>query len=412
MSNFDRLQSTTALMLLLGLGAGTVAPIVRQAPVYAQTSFYDVSSGYWAQGFIQSLSARGIIAGFPDGSFRPNDPVTRAQFAAMVSKAFPTTRTRSSVRFVDVPANYWAANAIDAAYTTGFLAGYPGNVFDPGQNIPRVQVLVSLANGLNYTTANTADTVLQQYYNDASGIPNYARGSVAAATERRIVVNYPDVRTLSPNQVATRADVAAFIYQALVSNGNVASIASPYIVGAGTQPSRQVRIPAGTTIPVRYTDAKKILVAPTETSPLTVTVAQNITTSQGTVLIPTGTQVIGELRPAQGGSQFVARELLYPNGQRLPINASSEVITKTEEVKKGVNAGNVIKDAALGAAAAAGISAVTGDRAIATEEVLGGAGVGALIGVFLGRDSVTLVTIDPNTDLNLRLNSDLALGTL
>jgi len=212
--------------------------------------------------------------------------------------------------------------------------------------------------------------------------------------------------------VATRADVAAFIYQALVSNGNVASITSPYIVGAGTQPSRQVRIPAGTTIPVRYTDAKKILVAPTETSPLTLTVAQNITTSQGTVLIPAGTKVIGQLRPAQGGSQFVAQELVYPNGQRLAVNASSDVITKTEEVRKGVNAGNVIKDAALGAAAAAGISAVTGDRAIATEEVLGGAGVGALLGVFLGRDSVTLITIDPNTDLNLRLNSDLALGTL
>ncbi|PSB06065.1 S-layer protein, partial [filamentous cyanobacterium CCP2] len=58
-----------------------------------------------------------------------------------------------------------------------------------------------------------------------------------------------------------------------------------------------------------------------------------------------------------------------------------------------------------GAGAAAGVSAVTGDRAIATEEVLGGAGLGALAGLFLGRNRVTLIAIDPEADLELTLNS-------
>lgn len=414
MADFDRWQSGMAGLLALGLTAGAATPLVLTLPATAQTTFYDVPAGYWAQGFIQPLTARGIIAGFPDGSFRPNEPVTRAQFAAMVSKAFSKSAIRSAVEFGDVPDNSWAAQAIQSAYTSGFMAGYPGNLFNPSQNIPRVQVLVALANGLNYTPATNAENTLQQYYSDASAIPGYARTSLAAATERRLVVSYPDVRLLNPNQIATRADVAAFIYQALVSSNNIAALSSAYIVGqskAGTSSplQRQVRIPSGTALPVRYTQAERILVAPNETAPLTLSIKQNIITAQGNVLIPSGSEVVGELRPAQGGSQFVSQELVFPNGQRIPISATSEVITKTEQISKGSNAGNILQSTVVGAAAGAGIAAVTGDRAVATEEVLGGAGVGALIGLFLGRDQVTLITIDPNTDLNLKLTTDLAL---
>jgi hypothetical protein len=65
----------------------------------------------------------------------------------------------------------------------------------------------------------------------------------------------------------------------------------------------------------------------------------------------------------------------------------------------------------LGAAAAAAIAGVTGDRAIATEEVLGGAGIGTLIGVFLGRDKVDLYAVNPDTDLDLQLDSELVVAT-
>lgn len=419
MSNFKRIQSGTALLMLLGMTSGTVAPMVQTmmtpAPAVAQTtvSFSDVSSNYWARDFIVELARRDVIAGFPDGTFRPNDPVTRAQFAAMVRKAFNKANIRNPVNFSDVASNYWAYNAIREAYAMGFLSGYPGNVFRPGQNIPREQVLVSLANGLNYSTSNVASSL--QLYNDASSISNYARNSIAAATEKSIVVNYPTVSALNPTRNATRAEVAAFIYQALVSAGQVAAINSPYIVALNGTPdtppvNTTLAIPSGTTIPVRY-DKEKILVTPDERAPLTLTVAANITTAEGTVLIPAGSQVVGELQPApnRGGTRFVAQQLILPNNQRLPINAISQAITKTQEVTKGASLSNILKDAALGAAAAAAVSAVTGDKTIATEEVLGGVGIGGLIGLFLGRDKVSLIAIDPDTDLNLRLRQDLVI---
>jgi S-layer homology domain len=404
-------QSGCAAFMALGITAGTITPLVTPTVSLAQTSFTDVSSNYWAAEFIQELAQRGVIAGFPDGSFRPDQAVTRAQFAAMVRKAFQKASERQAVRFYDVPSNYWAYSAIQEAYTTGFLSGYPGNRFEPNQNIPRQQVLVSLANGLNYNANNDANVL--QYYNDSGEIAGYARSPIAAATEKQIVVNYPNVRFLRPQATASRAQVAAFIYQALVSTGQVSAINSPYIVAVGepTPPKPvAVTIPEGTVIPVKYDKAEKILVTKDETAPLTLTVAQNVVTDRGTLVIPTGSQVVGKLKPAQGGSQFVAEKLVLTTGQEYQINATSEVITKTETIKRGTNTISIMKNAALGAGAAAAVSAVTGDKAIATEEVLGGAAIGGLIGLFFGKKSVDLVTINPDTDLQMTVEKNLQIS--
>ena len=203
-------------------------PSTPTAPT-TQVIFKDVPNNYWAQTFIQELASRNIVKGFPDGSFRPNDPVTRAQFAALLSQAMNKPTIRSSATFTDVPSSYWAATAIQKAYTTGFMSGYSATTFRPNENISRVQILVSLANGLGYAPTKPIDTTLQAY-SDANTIPAYARNSVGAATENRMVVNYPNLKLLNPNQPSTRAEVAAFIYQALVRSGQLQAISSPYIV--------------------------------------------------------------------------------------------------------------------------------------------------------------------------------------
>ncbi len=172
-----------------------------------------------AQGFIEALAARQIVQGFPDGKFRPDQPVTRAQFAAMVQSAFSSNHRRAAVKFVDVPTDHWAYTAIQDATEMGFLAGYPGHAFNPNQYMPRLQALVSLVKGLKLSATGKTLKVLKTHFQDAANIPNYARDSLAAAAERRIV--YPNSADLKPYQVATRADVAVFIYQALVSTGEL-----------------------------------------------------------------------------------------------------------------------------------------------------------------------------------------------
>ncbi|NMG20156.1 S-layer homology domain-containing protein [Brasilonema bromeliae] len=406
-----RWQSGCAAFMILGITTGTIAPLVIPTASFAQTSFIDVQSNYWAAEFIRELAQRGIVAGFPDGSFRPEQAVTRAQFAAMIGKAFRKAPERQAVRFDDVPSSYWASSAIQEAYTTGFLSGYPGNRFEPNQNIPREQVLVSLSSGLDYKVSGNTDTILQSY-DDTNNISGYARSPVAAATEKQIVVNYPNIKFLNPKVTTTRAQVAAFIYQALVSSNQASAINSPYIVAlAERTPSKPVAvtIPEGTVIPIRYEKAEKILVTKEEIVPLTLTVAQNVVTDKGTLVIPAGSQVVGELRPVKdkNGSQFVAQKLvLTNNGQEYPINATTDVITKTETVKKGINTKTILRNTALGAGAAAAVSIVTGDKAISAGEVLGGAAIGGLVGLFFGKKSVDLIAIDPKTDLQMTIGEN------
>lgn len=412
MIHLARLQSAAALTIALGFTTGAFAPMMSPTPVAAQTrrqaQFSDVATGHWASQFIVSLASRDIIAGFPDGTFRPDEPVTRAQYAAMVRQAFSQSRVRSATTFVDVPANYWAISAINEAYSMGFLSGYPGNVFRPNQNIPRAQVLVSLANGLSYR-ASSASSV--QYYRDAGAIPDYAIASIAAATENQIVVNYPTIEVLQPNRTATRADVAAFIYQALASQNQVARVSSPYIVNVQpvAQPTAERAAPAGTPLSVAYEDADRIVLLPEETLPLTLNLSQAVIDSRGQVLLPRGSQVVGELRPSGAGSQFVAREIVLLNGQRIAINAASRTVTTTEIVRRGAGVDEILAGAALGSGAAAVIAEITGNDRIEIFEVLAGTATGAIAATIFGRDRVEMITIDPESDLTLTLNESLSL---
>lgn len=201
-------------------------------PEITLSAFADTQS-HWARDYIDALAARGIVSGFSeDGTFRPDDPVTRVQFAAIVNKAFatlPPKRERRGASFKDVAPNFWGTAAIETAYAIGFMSGYPDDTFKPNQNIPRLEVLVALSSGLNYSS--TGGDVLS-YYHDAGQIPDWASGAIAAATEKKVVVNYPRVHELNPNRTATRADVAAFVYQALVNAGQMPVIPSPYVVAA------------------------------------------------------------------------------------------------------------------------------------------------------------------------------------
>jgi parallel beta-helix repeat protein len=198
-------------------------------PPGGPVAFKDVPANYWAKTYIEALASQNIIAGFPDGSFKPNEPVTRAQFATIVTKALTPPVKRAGTKFKDVATNFWAYAAIQSAYQSQFVSGYPDGTFKPQQQIPRVQALVSLANGLGLTASN--QNVLS-FYNDAAQIPNYAIAPVAAATARQLVINYPTVKQLSPNREATRAEVAAFVYQALVNAGRAQPIPSSYLVTA------------------------------------------------------------------------------------------------------------------------------------------------------------------------------------
>ena len=92
-----------------------------------------------------------------------------------------------------------------------------------------MQVLVALVSGLNLKAPTSPNPIIS-VYKDAKDIPTYAIGKIAAATTNGLVVNYPNPQILDPNKVASRAEVAAMIHQALVKRGKLEAIPSPNIV--------------------------------------------------------------------------------------------------------------------------------------------------------------------------------------
>lgn len=222
-------------------------------PAFAQTRFSDVGSSYWASQYVQSLTATNAISGFPDGSFRPDEQMTRSQFAAVISGAFvsgnsPQPVVREPIAFSDVPANHWAASAISTAYSRGFLSGYPDGTFGIDQPITRLEVLVALANGLGIENLGQPGEVSNAYaaglgiaqpvgeteplltaFSDQSEIPAWAREAIAAATHYQFVVNYPNVQQLNPQRNASRAEIVAMAHQAMVLTGKANPIASAYV---------------------------------------------------------------------------------------------------------------------------------------------------------------------------------------
>ncbi|VEP16749.1 putative S-layer protein [Hyella patelloides LEGE 07179] len=194
-------------------------------------SFTDVTDTHWAYPFIQELGEQQLVAATSDNNFEPDDLITRAGMATLISQAFDRQQTIDSKDFQDIDDGNVIAEDIDKAVGIGFMKGYSDDEFRPAVNITRYQVLVALATGLGLEPSGDPLFILRDF-SDRDRIPKWAISQVAAATEAGLVVNRPDfdLQSLNPQEPATRAEVAAMIYQTLEQMDRVEGIDSSYIV--------------------------------------------------------------------------------------------------------------------------------------------------------------------------------------
>ena len=209
------------------------APIVKQPDVVKKPEMpNDISPEYWAYPFVKQMNGKGFVPDFSDDqNFEPDKLITRAGMATLVSQAFDyKTKNEGVKQFRDVPDDNALSADINEAVRTGFMQGYSENTFRPLENIPRYQVLVTLATGLDLKPSGDPDQILQKL-DGGTDIPDWAKEQVAAAAESGLIVNRPEFanNSLNPNESATRGEVAAMIHQALVKTGKLNSIDSEYI---------------------------------------------------------------------------------------------------------------------------------------------------------------------------------------
>ena len=128
---------------------------VRTANSTQSNSLSDVSRGQWFNHAISTLSSMGIVKGNPDGTFDPDAPITRAEFAAIAAR-FDDKNTDTSSKFTDI-ASHWAKNEIGIAANKGWINGYPDGTFRPNQYITRAEAMTLVNRVLNRLPENSSD---------------------------------------------------------------------------------------------------------------------------------------------------------------------------------------------------------------------------------------------------------------
>ena len=161
--------------------------------VLVDERFSDVAPGAWYYDNVMDAAANEYVSGYEDGTFKPGNSVTRAEFASMIAKAMGYDDSLAGeTRFKDVAADQWYAGAITFCADNGIISGYDDGTFQPGKTISRQEVASILKNAFNLT-GNTGDL-----FPDDSAIAGWAKENVYAVKHSGLMKGYEEDGTFRP----------------------------------------------------------------------------------------------------------------------------------------------------------------------------------------------------------------------
>lgn len=162
-------------------------------------------SGHWAEAGTKQLVAAGIMSGYQDNTFKPDNSITRAEFCTVMVKAFKLEdRTGAGVNFADT-VNHWAKDSIATAAALGIVHGVDGNNFAPDAPVTREQMALMI-----YQAEKMFPLSGGQEYSDVARISGWAREAVNTVSAQEIMSGYPD-HSFRPQALVSRAEAAAVI---------------------------------------------------------------------------------------------------------------------------------------------------------------------------------------------------------
>ena len=183
----------------------------RYAIMEANITYTDIAN-HWAKKYIESMAAKHIILGYGDGTFLPEKNVTRAEFAAMLVKALELDVIAYSGTYTDVKAGDWYANVVATAAAKGIIGGYPEGTFKPNQAVTRIEMATMLSNAMKDTPLSPDSiSMLTSKYKDAAIIADWGKAAVAKATQEGLMTGMEG--GFNPTGKATRAQAATVIYK-------------------------------------------------------------------------------------------------------------------------------------------------------------------------------------------------------
>ena len=173
-------------------------------------AFTDIA-GHWAEDYIKRATAKGIVSGYPDGTFKPNNPVTRAEFTVMLAGAMKLEGTGAALTFTDHDQiGRWARQAVAQAAQAGIVIGYSDGSFRPNAQITRAEMAMMIARALKQQLNDNASTG----FADDEAIPQWAKGAVEAIRKLGIVDGRGANRFV-PDEKASRAEAVVMLVRML-----------------------------------------------------------------------------------------------------------------------------------------------------------------------------------------------------
>ncbi|WP_282938974.1 S-layer homology domain-containing protein [Paenibacillus sp. RC67] len=176
-----------------------------------QTINFNDISGHWAEANIKQAVSAGIVSGYPDGTFKPNTTVTRAEFAVMLMNALKPEGEGAALKFEDAARiGTWAQKAVSQALQAGIISGYEDGSFRPDAEITRPEMAVMIAKALGQSIEATAGTS----FTDDKDIPTWAKGAVAAMNKLGVIEG-KGVNQFAPGDKTTRAEAVTVLLKML-----------------------------------------------------------------------------------------------------------------------------------------------------------------------------------------------------
>ena len=208
-----------AALILAGLIS---VPVALPEDSHAKDAgFADVSGTFWAKDEINSMVQLGILTGYEDNSFKPNKPVSREEFATLITKAFYLNFSGNQTQtFTDVGVDRWSYDEIESAkeYLTGYYPPSGRAFFDPTGKATREDVAVALVKTLGYQPDDLQNQNILDRYSDGDEVSPNVASYVALAIEKKLMTGYEGswgYLSFKPSEAVTRAEAAALLYRVI-----------------------------------------------------------------------------------------------------------------------------------------------------------------------------------------------------
>jgi hypothetical protein len=166
---------------------------------------------HWAEKEMKKWIDKGILTGYPDGTYQPDHSISRAEFFTLVNRSFHFTQ-EAPVSFTDLSASHWASSEIARAKAAAYATGYPDGTIHPDQQISREEAAVVLRNVLKLKEDDTRASS----FKDAAQFTGWSKGSIGALAAKGYLSGYED-GTFKSKYAMTRAEIIVMLDRALSS---------------------------------------------------------------------------------------------------------------------------------------------------------------------------------------------------